>query len=46
MNIAWKQSRYDKGEGEYINCPMTEDEYNKFYTEIINAEKHLVRILK
>lgn len=33
------QSRYDKGDGEYINCPMTEEEYNKFYFELITAER-------
>ena len=33
------QSRYDKGDGEYINCPMTEEEYNKFYESLINAER-------
>ena len=33
------QSRYDKGDGEYINCPMTEEEYNRFYENLINAER-------
>ena len=33
------QSRYDKGDGEYINCPMTEEEYNKFYENLIKAER-------
>ena len=28
MKIAWKQSRYDKGEGDdYINCPLSKGEY-------------------
>lgn len=33
-------NRYDKGEtdGDYINCPMTKDEYNVFYNELINAK--------
>lgn len=39
MNIAYFQSRYDKGEGEYINCPMNKEEYYKFYNELINAER-------
>lgn len=38
MSKAFKASRYDKGERDYINCPMTEDEYNIFYKELINAE--------
>lgn len=33
------QSRYDKGDGEYINCPMTEEEYNNFYENLVNAER-------
>ena len=28
MTVAWKQSRYDKGDGDdYINCPLNEDQY-------------------
>lgn len=38
MSKAFKASRYDKGESDYINCPMTESEYEKFYNELINAE--------
>ena len=33
------QSRYDKGDGEYINCGMTKEEYDNFYNELINAER-------
>lgn len=32
-------ARYDKGTADYINCPMTKDEYTAFYNELINAEK-------
>ena len=39
MNQAYFQSRYGKGEGEYINCPMNKEEYYKFYNELINAER-------
>lgn len=31
-------SRYGKGEADYINCPMSRDEYLRFYNELINAE--------
>ncbi|OQY08998.1 MAG: methylenetetrahydrofolate--tRNA-(uracil(54)-C(5))-methyltransferase (FADH(2)-oxidizing) TrmFO [Fusobacteriia bacterium 4572_132] len=31
-------SRYDKGEGEYINCPMNKEQYDNFYNELLNAE--------
>lgn len=35
---AYYKSRYDKGDNEYINCPMNEDEFNNFYEELINAK--------
>lgn len=38
MNKAYFKSRYDKGEASYINCPLTEDEFNAFYDELINAK--------
>ncbi len=38
MDIAFCASRYDKGDSDYINCPMTEKEYNKFVNELVNAE--------
>ncbi|AHB36175.1 methylenetetrahydrofolate--tRNA-(uracil(54)-C(5))-methyltransferase (FADH(2)-oxidizing) TrmFO [Spiroplasma apis] len=45
MDICFRKNRYDKGETEdYINCPMSEEEYKKFYDELVNAqlaEKHL-----
>lgn len=37
MNIAYLKSRYDKGEAAYINCPMSEEEFDLFYNELINA---------
>lgn len=40
MSISWKQSRYDKGDGDdYINCPMNKQQYDEFIDELINAEK-------
>ena len=35
---VFKASRYDKGESDYVNCPMNEEEYNNFYNELVNAE--------
>ena len=35
---AFYASRYNKGGADYINCPLSEDEYNLFYHELINAE--------
>jgi methylenetetrahydrofolate--tRNA-(uracil-5-)-methyltransferase len=40
MDIAWFQSRYDKGDGsDYINCPLTEPEYDEFLAALDAAEK-------
>ena len=44
MDIAWAQSRYDKGETEaqqkaYLNCPMTRDEYETFIDALLAADK-------
>lgn len=35
---AYYKSRYDKGDAEYINCPMNEEEFDAFYDALINAE--------
>ena len=36
---AWFQSRYDKGEGrDYINCPLSRDEYAAFIDALLSAE--------
>ncbi|MAL80154.1 MAG: methylenetetrahydrofolate--tRNA-(uracil(54)-C(5))-methyltransferase (FADH(2)-oxidizing) TrmFO [Sneathiella sp.] len=40
FDIAWFQSRYDKGEGsDYINCPMTEEQYRHFITALLEGGK-------
>jgi len=44
MDVAWKQSRYDKGDTEeertaYINCPMTKAQYEAFIDALLAAEK-------
>lgn len=38
MDKAFTADRYGKGESDYINCPMTKEEYDTFYNELINAE--------
>ncbi|WP_252313529.1 FADH(2)-oxidizing methylenetetrahydrofolate--tRNA-(uracil(54)-C(5))-methyltransferase TrmFO [Sinobaca sp. H24] len=38
MNKAYLKSRYDKGEAAYINCPMTEEEFDRFYEALTEAE--------
>jgi methylenetetrahydrofolate--tRNA-(uracil-5-)-methyltransferase len=40
MEKVFRQSRYGKGDGdEYLNCPMTKEEYDAFYDALISAEK-------
>ncbi|KUP07100.1 tRNA (uracil-5-)-methyltransferase [Bacillus coahuilensis m2-6] len=38
MDKVYLKSRYDKGEAAYLNCPMTEEEFNRFYEALIAAE--------
>ncbi len=39
FSIAFKGSRYDKGEDDYINCPMSKEQYLRFRNELVNAEQ-------
>ncbi|MDT3493088.1 FADH(2)-oxidizing methylenetetrahydrofolate--tRNA-(uracil(54)-C(5))-methyltransferase TrmFO [Bacillus toyonensis] len=38
MNKVYLKSRYDKGEAAYLNCPMTEEEFDRCYEALIAAE--------
>ncbi|MBO3064433.1 FADH(2)-oxidizing methylenetetrahydrofolate--tRNA-(uracil(54)-C(5))-methyltransferase TrmFO [Staphylococcus shinii] len=38
LDKAYLKSRYDKGEAAYLNCPMTEEEFNTFYDALMEAE--------
>ena len=38
MDIAFRASRYNKGDADYINCPMNKEQYLSFYEALINAE--------
>jgi tRNA:m(5)U-54 methyltransferase len=38
MDKVYLKSRYDKGEAAYLNCPMTEEEFNAFYDALVEAE--------
>ncbi|WP_374721891.1 FADH(2)-oxidizing methylenetetrahydrofolate--tRNA-(uracil(54)-C(5))-methyltransferase TrmFO [Peribacillus tepidiphilus] len=38
MDKVYLKSRYDKGDAAYLNCPMTEEEFNRFYDALISAE--------
>ena len=39
MESAYFASRYDKGTPDYINCPMSEEEYKAFWQELTHAQE-------
>ncbi len=39
MEVAYFASRYDKGDADYINCPMDREQYEAFYDALIHAEE-------
>lgn len=39
MEHCFTASRYDKGDDDYINCPMNKEEYEAFYEALISAER-------
>ena len=39
MDKAWFGSRYDKGSADYVNCPMTEEEYDAFWKALTTAQE-------
>lgn len=38
LDISFKASRYNKGDADYLNCPMDKEQYLAFYEALINAE--------
>jgi methylenetetrahydrofolate--tRNA-(uracil-5-)-methyltransferase len=40
---VFTQSRYDKGEGEYINCPMNKEQYEAFWQALVAAERVVLK---
>ncbi len=39
FSIAFKASRWEEGEGDYVNCPFTEEEYHRFYEALQDADR-------
>ena len=37
-SIAFRAARYDKGGDDYLNCPFDEDQYARFYAELLDAK--------
>lgn len=46
MNIAFKASRYEKGQSDYINCPFDKEQYNTFFNELIKAERVPLKVFE
>jgi methylenetetrahydrofolate--tRNA-(uracil-5-)-methyltransferase len=38
LGVAFRAARYDKGGADYLNCPMNEEEYDRFYTALVSSE--------
>jgi methylenetetrahydrofolate--tRNA-(uracil-5-)-methyltransferase len=43
MDVCWKASRWDKGDRDYINCPMTRDQYRAFREGLLAGDKTVFR---
>lgn len=39
MQKVFAQSRYDRGDADYLNCPMNKEEYETFWDALVNAKK-------
>ncbi|MBR4101316.1 MAG: methylenetetrahydrofolate--tRNA-(uracil(54)-C(5))-methyltransferase (FADH(2)-oxidizing) TrmFO [Oscillospiraceae bacterium] len=39
MQLVFAQSRYDRGDADYLNCPMNREEYEAFWNALVEAEK-------
>ncbi|MGD9498061.1 MAG: methylenetetrahydrofolate--tRNA-(uracil(54)-C(5))-methyltransferase (FADH(2)-oxidizing) TrmFO [Armatimonadota bacterium] len=40
-SIVFRQSRYDKGDADYLNCPFDREQYERFYAELLAAQTTL-----
>ena len=43
MSAAFTGDRYGKGTGDYINCPLTKEEYDEFVDNLLSAERATLR---
>jgi methylenetetrahydrofolate--tRNA-(uracil-5-)-methyltransferase len=43
LTIAFRQSRYEQADGDYLNCPFTKEEYNTFIDALVTAERIALR---
>ena len=38
-DVVFRAARYGKGGDDYVNCPMSKEEYDRFYDALVSAEK-------
>lgn len=43
MTKIYRASRYDKGDDDYLNCPLNKEEYEAFWHELVHAEKAVMK---
>ncbi len=43
LDVIFEGSRRDEGEGDYLNCPLTEEQYDRFYQALVTAERVRLR---
>lgn len=43
MDVAFFASRYNKGDADYINCPMTKEQYDVFYDALVTADEAVLK---
>lgn len=43
MEYAFAAARYDRGDADYINCPMNKEEYEQFHEALVNAESVVLK---
>ncbi|MEB3307448.1 MAG: methylenetetrahydrofolate--tRNA-(uracil(54)-C(5))-methyltransferase (FADH(2)-oxidizing) TrmFO, partial [Cyanobacteriota bacterium] len=43
LTVAFRASRYDKGDADYINCPMTQEQYLAFREALLSAEQAVLK---
>ena len=43
MSVLFRQSRYEEGLGDYLNAPFTKEEYEAFTSELLSAEKVILK---
>ncbi len=43
MDYAFEAARYDRGDADYINCPMNKEEYEAFHAALVNAQSVVLK---